>query len=241
MGVYRYLRMNLADLATVRALIIVTLPLGALGAVASQHVPMQWLRIGYGAAMLGVTWILLPRGPAGRAADRPCPCLVNESENATKDCAEKNRRRVHATDGQVYEYCALGLPLQRVFSGFGAALAGMISTGVGEATLPALVRRSRFPVPVAAATSTLVVAGTVVGAAATQLAQLALKGGFAAIPWNLIAWAVPGSIIGAAIGTRFQGKVNERATRIFFSLVFLLMGTTFLLAFTLFAHRFGAT
>jgi hypothetical protein len=48
----------------------------------------------------------------------------------------------------------------------------MISTGVGEATLPGLVRRSRFPLPVAAATSTVVVAGTVAGAASTQWSKL---------------------------------------------------------------------
>lgn len=138
-------------------------------------------------------------------------------------------------------YCPYGLGLQRVFFGVGAFIAGLISTGVGEATLPTLVRRSRFPVPVAAATSTLVVAVTVAGAAITNLAQLAMKGGFAAIPWNLIIWAVPGAFIGAILGTHFQGKVSERASRIFFAALFLLIGAAFLLAFTVFARRFGGS
>ena len=121
----------------------------------------------------------------------------------------------------------------------GALLTGLISTGVGEATLPTLVRRSRFPVPVAAATSTLIVAVTVFAAALAHLVQLAREGGFAAIPWNLIAWGVPGAIIGATIGTHLQGRVSERATRLFFSALFFVIGVTFLLAFTVFASRFS--
>src|SRR5258708_34808845 len=113
---------------------------------------------------------------------------------------------------------------QIVLSGIGAFLAGLISTGVGEATLPTLVRRSRFPVPVAAATSTLVVAATVVGAALTHIVQLAMEGGFGAIPWNLVVWAVPGAFIGAVIGTQLQGKVSEHAARVFFAVLFLGIG-----------------
>jgi uncharacterized membrane protein YfcA len=126
-----------------------------------------------------------------------------------------------------------------VFSGIGAFLTGLISTGVGEATLPTLVRRSRFPVPVAAASSTLVVAATVVGAALTHLVQLANEGGFTAIPWNLIVWGVPGAMIGATAGTHLQGQVSERATRLFFSGLFAAIGVTFLLSFTVFARRFA--
>ena len=44
------------------------------------------------------------------------------------------------------------------------------------------MRRSSFPVPVAAATSTVIVAGTVVGAAATHLIELLKEGGVGAIP-----------------------------------------------------------
>jgi uncharacterized membrane protein YfcA len=123
-------------------------------------------------------------------------------------------------------------------SGVGAFVAGLISTGVGEATLPPLVQRSHFPVPVAAATSTVVVAGTVTGAASTHLIQLVMEGGLSAVPWNLIVWAVPGAVVGASIGTRLQGRVSERAARLFFAALFAAIGISFLLAFTVFAHRF---
>jgi uncharacterized protein len=99
-------------------------------------------------------------------------------------------REIRTAGGHTYAWCAHGLRVQHVLWGMGAFVAGLISTGVGEATLPPLVRRSRFPVAVAAATSTLIVAGTVVGAAATHLVQLVAAGGLAAIPWNLLVWAV---------------------------------------------------
>lgn len=241
-GVYRYLRLRLADLATVRSLVALTLPAGVAGALVGEHIPGQWLRIGYGAAMLGVAWLIGSTGrtaPVGRP-DRPCPCLVCESDFSDPACAGPQQRSVRTSDGHRYEYCATGMGAQRAFSGAGALLAGMISTGVGEATLPTLVRRSRFPVPVAAATSTLVVAGTVVGAALTHLVQLAAGGGLAAIPWNLILWAVPGAVVGALLGTRFQGRISEQLTRRFFAWLFVAIGAAFLLAFTVFDGAFTA-
>jgi len=236
-GVYHYARMRLADLQTARSLIVVTVPLTVAGAVLAHHAPVTLLRLGYGIAMLGVAWLLFRGNKPDRRRVR-CPCVVCESECSTDDCPEGERREIRAADGTTYRWCPGHLGAQRVFSGVGALLTGLMSTGVGEATLPTLVRRSRFPVPVAAATSTLIVAVTVFAAALAHLVQLAREGGFAAIPWNLIVWGVPGAIIGATIGTHLQGRVSERATRLFFSTLFLVIGVTFLLAFTVFAGRF---
>jgi uncharacterized membrane protein YfcA len=240
-GVYQYRRLHLADVETVRSLLVITVPLALAGAVLAYHASVTLLRLAYGVAMLGVAWLLVRDGEQepGPRARVPCPCLVCESECATEDCHEGQRRELHAANGATYRWCPHYLGAQRVFSGIGALLTGLISTGVGEATLPTLVRRSRFPVPVAAATSTFVVAGTVVVAALAHLVQLAREGGFAAIPWNLIVWGVPGAIIGATLGTHLQGRVSERATRRFFSGLFLAIGVTFLLAFTVFARRFA--
>lgn len=249
-GLYRYLSLRLVDLPTAKSLILVTLPLGAAGSLAARWVPVDVLRIGYGVAMLGLAWLLVsdrPSKPAdapdGAASPRdnlvPEPAVVADSEHVHTDCPAGDHREISSARGHVYRYCAHGLRLQRAFSGAGAVVAGMISTGVGEATLPPLVRRSCFPVPVAAATSTVVVAGTVAGAAATHLITLVVQGGIAAIPWNLIVWAVPGAVTGAFIGTRLQGRVNEHAARLFFSALFTAIGIAFLLAFTVFKHRFG--
>ena len=243
MGVYRYLHLGLVDTRTARYLIAVTLPFGALGALAAPQVPEQALRLGYGAAMVMLAGAMARElrrhaGAGARAAD---PLAVAETQGTGRrrtagvplgSRSRAGMRELVSQDGRRYAYQAHGLPGQRVYSGVGAFAAGLISTGVGEATMPTLVRRSRFPVAVAAATSTVVVAGTVVGAASTHTVQLIVEGGFSAVPWNLIIWAVPGALIGAGIGTRLQGRINERTAKMFFTGLFLAIGVTFLLAFT---------
>jgi uncharacterized protein len=262
-GLYRYLKLRLVDIQTAKSMILITLPLGAVGSILALYVPVTVLKIGYGVAMLGLAYLLLSDQPEparagapisqpvegaagdvhgavlGRADQPPAVLIVAESEHVHAACSTGVHRLIVAAGGRVYDFCAHGLKLQRFLSGAGALVAGMISTGVGEATLPPLVRRSRFPVPVAAATSTVVVAGTVAGAATTHLVELLREGGVAAIPWNLIVWAVPGSVIGAFIGTRFQGKVSEKVARRFFTGLFAAIGVAFLLAFTVFARRFA--
>jgi uncharacterized protein len=261
-GLYRYLKLRLVDVQTAKSMILVTLPLGAAGSILALYVPVTVLKIGYGVAMLGLAYLLLSDQPepapagapiaqpvggaagdvdgavVGRPDQPPAVLIVAESEHVHAGCSTGQHRRIVAAGGRVYDFCAHGLKLQRFLSGAGALVAGMISTGVGEATLPPLVRRSRFPVPVAAATSTVIVAGTVAGAATTHLVELLREGGVGAIPWNLIVWAVPGSVIGAFVGTRFQGKVSEKVARRFFAGLFAAIGVAFLLAFTLFARRF---
>lgn len=221
MGVYRYIHFRLVDTRTALFLIIATLPLGALGAIAAPRVPAQGLRLGYGVAMVLLAVVLaaeLRRPIARREVSHEistvggAPRLATgsyEAEQSADHPCSGDLREITARAGTRYTYCARGLREQRWISGTGAFLAGLISTGVGEATMPTLVRRSRFPIPVAAATSTVVVAGTVVGAASTHAVQLILEGGFAAVPWNLIVWAVPGALIGATVGTRLQGHVTN--------------------------------
>ncbi len=256
-GLYRYFRLRLVDSATAWRLIALTLPLGMLGALASAQAPVQALRLGYGVAMVGLALLLVREaqpaetdvaaattGAPGLAGVPDCGAAPGAAFAPTLDtahppCPLGTARQVTATDGTTYVYCAHGLRGQQLLSGIGAFFAGLISTGVGEATLPGLVRRSHFPIAVAAATSTVVVAGTVVGAALTHMVQLAADGGFSAIPWNLIIWAVPGAVLGAVLGTGLQGKVSPRVTRWFFSGLFLTIGVTFLLAFTVFKSHFG--
>lgn len=254
-GLYRYLRMRLVDVQTAKSIILVTLPMGALGAIVARHAPIEALRLGYGVAMLGLAWMLLtskdeePSGEPlqgttlgsldGSGSKQPAPLLVRDSDTSHLHCGRGEDREIRAASGRIYRYCAHGLGAQRALSGAGAIVAGLISTGVGEATLPPLVRRSHFPVPVAGATSTAIVAGTVAGAAATHLVQLGMEGGLTAIPWNLIVWAVPGAIVGAFIGTRLQGHISERVARRFFAGLFAAVGIAFLLAFTVFVHQFG--
>lgn len=220
-GVYRYVRRGLVDAAAARRLAAVTVPAGIAGALAARWVAPEVLRLAYGVAMVGLAVLLASESPRdGPGGDRG------------PDGARAAVRELATRTGEVYRYAPTGLGGQRILSGLGAVLAGLISTGVGEATLPGLVRRSGFPVPVAAATSTVVVAATVVGASLTHLVQVARAGGVGAIPWALIGWAVPGAVLGAVAGTHLQGRVPERAARQFFAVLFAAIGVVFVLAVT---------
>jgi uncharacterized membrane protein YfcA len=245
-GVYRYVRRRLVDTRTAWTIVRVALPLAILGSLLARMAPEQLLRLGYGVAMLGLAYLLV-RAPADEHTSSPVPQLTAVGAVARSalpavpdgDGDGRGRRRITDDAGHTYTYVASGLGLQRVFSGAGAFLAGMISTGVGEATLPGLVRRSGFPVPVAAATSTVIVATAVLGASLTHGALIAQEGGLSAIPWDLVVWAVPGAVAGAFLGTRMQGRISEDASRRFFSVLFALIGITFLVAFTVFRERFS--
>jgi hypothetical protein len=234
-GVYRYLARGIVDTQTARTLVVVTVPAAVIGALAARWVPGQALRLIYGVAMLAVAGIMTRHllVPARRLAGiRASAAEASPPAPPDQPCRDADAARtVRTADGAVYHYCADGLMGQRVLSGLGAVFAGLVSTGVGEATLPALTGRSRFPVPVAAATSTVVVASTVVGAAVTHLVRLARDGGLAAIPWNLLVWAVPGAIIGAVIGTALQGRIPARAAQAFFAGLFALIGVVFVAVF----------
>jgi uncharacterized membrane protein YfcA len=135
--------------------------------------------------------------------------------------------------------CAHGLRLQRPISGLGAFMTGLISTGVGELTSPLLIVRSGFPVPIAAATSIILVAVADISAVLTHFTQFVMREGVGAIPWNLIVWGVPGMATGAFLGSHLQGRVSEHASRRFFAGLFVDIGITFS-AFTLFSGSSNA-
>lgn len=209
-GVAGYARRRLPDYGFVRLLLVIALPAGAAGAVLARHSPTTVLRALYGLLMLGVAvllWTYRPVEGVGAGGDE---------------------RVIVTREGRRYSYRPRGRRLTLALTGGGGLLAGLISTGIGEVTMPNLVRRVGMPVPVAAATSVMVVAATVVGAAATHAVQLVLEGGLAAIPWNLIVWAVPGAVVGAQIGARLQGRVPERASNRFFAVLFTAIGIAFL-------------
>jgi hypothetical protein len=80
-----------------------------------------------------------------------------------------------------------------VLSRLGGVFAGLVSTGVGEATLPAFTVRSRFPVPVAAATST-----ALQGRVPARAAQAFFAGRFALIGVVFVA------VFGFGVGARLM-------------------------------------
>jgi uncharacterized membrane protein YfcA len=113
-------------------------------------------------------------------------------------------------------------PGSYALTSIGAFLTGMVSVGIGEVTISQLTHK-RVPIAVAAATSVLVVILTIVFATVTLFAELIQGGGWAAIPWNLLVYDVPGVLIGGQIGPRLQGLVPQHQMRRAISVLFVIL------------------
>ena len=234
-GVLGYWLRRLPDFSLAGRLLLVTVPVGITGAIVAGRAPGDALRLIYGLLMFAVAALLLAEARERLRRAGP-PAITGGAPEAEEMGGEW--REIVSSDGRRFTYRVSGVPSAMALSGSGAFLAGLVSTGVGEATMPNLVRRMRVPVAVAAATSTTVVAGTVVGTAIAHLIQLTIDGGLEATPWNLVVWAVPGALLGAQIGSRLQGRFDEGRTAAFFGALFLLIGLSFVLMVTVLGARF---
>jgi uncharacterized protein len=105
---------------------------------------------------------------------------------------------------------------------------GLVSVGLGELLMPNLVKRCKIPVAVSAATSVFVIAVTVLSGSVTAILALIQRGGLDSVPWGLIAYTVPGAIIGGQLGSRFQGTLSAATTERIIATLFAVVGVAFL-------------
>ena len=175
------------------------------------------------AVLMAILSVILLRRPASAEGK---PTIGAEARSAGAASA-REVRELKARDGTTYRYAAPRQGLGAAATGIGALLTGMVSVGIGEVIMPQLLKRHRVPLPVAAATSVLIVISTVTAASFTQVLALIGQGGIAAVPWNLVMYTIPGVIIGGQIGPRVQGKVSQttmvRAIALLFALICVAM------------------
>jgi len=120
----------------------------------------------------------------------------------------------------------LSLPQMGLAGGIGGLFTGIVSAGVGEATIPVLSRRG-LPMPVVSATATVLVAATVGAAIVATAVRLASVGTLGALAWPVIAWGTPGAVLGEELAVRSQGRIPERPVRVFFGGPFLVIAGAF--------------
>ena len=138
-----------------------------------------------------------------------------------------------AASGTTYKFLPPSKNLPSTLVTFvGGTLTGLLGVGVGEVVLPQLVRGSCMGLPLAAGTSVAIVVSTAAVAAIVQFSELAQATGGSVldtIPWSLVAFTIPGVIIGGQIAPfiasreLFEDETIER----FASLVFLFIGLLF--------------
>lgn len=223
-GFIGYRRRGLIDYKSALPFIAVAVPIAILGALLSQSVDANLLKGTY-AVLMAILSVILLRRPASVEGT---PTIGAEARSAGAAGAPEVRE-LEARDGTRYRYAAPRQGLGAVATGIGALLTGMVSVGIGEVIMGQLVKRHRVPLPVAAATSVLIVIATVTAASLAQVTALIAEGGVEAVPWNLVMYTIPGVIIGGQIGPRAQGKVSQktmvRAIAFLFALICVAMAS----------------
>ncbi len=225
-GVIGYLRRGLVDLKTYKALVWIAVPVAALAGFISQEIDPNVLKTIYGVLMFPLAVVLWRQAAEqlrpGSRHPKPRYAPIEEQD--------PELTRVVDRDGNVYEWRTCNRGAGRVLTAFGATMAGLVSTGIGEIEMPQLVKRCRVPLAVAAGTSILIVASTVLGASVAHIARLVGEDGIDAVPWNLVVYTVPGAVIGGQIGARLQGSISPKLMERSMATLFVVIGALFLVS-----------
>lgn len=227
-GFIGYYRKRLIDFRVGWAFIIWAVPVAVAGAVLLilNVFAAVWLQLIYGLMMVFVAWILFQ-------GHGPEEILEIEGERQKKGlfqlpARDGEQRTLTDSAGNDHAYSFHRPRWGTLPLGLGGFLTGLVGVGIGEVTIPLLVRRYRFPVAVAAATSIFIVIVTVMSASFAQIIGLLNKGGINAIPWHLVMYTVPAVIIGGQIGPRLQGVVPARTVERAIGVLFSIIAAAFL-------------
>ena len=113
-----------------------------------------------------------------------------------------------------------------MFAAIGGAFLGMISVGLAELQEYQLVARCKVPTPVAIATSVFVVVITVLVASAGHFYEFFKEGPeIMNQVLNIVAFTIPGVIIGGQIGPKLQKVVPEDKMKVSISFLFIIVGS----------------
>jgi len=189
-GLVNYVRQDVVDYATAKWLLLGAVPTVAVGAVAAHYVDPTLLKLAFGGGLvlLGGFLSLYPSPEECEPGERESEYLRERTERNTETVIE-------ARDGAVYRYTTCWRPPGVLLSGVGGFVTGLISAGLPEVVTTQLVVRCRLPPRVAVATSVFVLAvAASVGAAIHVLSATPV--------WYVVAWSVPGVLLGGTVGTR---------------------------------------
>jgi uncharacterized membrane protein YfcA len=226
-GFVGYFRKQLIDFRVARALIVFAVPAGIVGALLSHLANPEHLKLGYGILMVLLAYILF-RGHGPEESETGQPMSGFWAKWLDRSGYKVEERRTTDREGTVYVYEFHRPKKGTVALGLGGFLTGLLSVGIGEVVMPLLIRRYRFPVPVAAATSILVVIVTVMSASFTHISTMIAEGGLNAVPWNVVCYTIPAVVIGGQIGPRLQGKVSSKTMEIVIAWLFVAIGAAML-------------
>jgi uncharacterized membrane protein YfcA len=222
-GLRSYVKQRVVDFQTAKLLLLVAVPAVVVGALAAHVVPTTILKAIFGVGLLLLGGFLV-------YYDSPEQCEPGECEG--EFLREKNTGRgtttIEAADGETFTYDTCWRPPGMALSTVGAFVTGLISAGLPEIVTTQLIVRCRIPPRVAVATSVFVLAiAATAGAIVHALTATPV--------WYVVAWSIPGVVVGGTIGTRagkyVPSELMETGLGVVFGVVGLIvLATEFLVA-----------
>jgi hypothetical protein len=140
-----------------------------------------------------------------------------EGEYLSEKNTGQGATTITAADGESYTYDTCWRPPGVGLSTVGGFITGLISAGLPEVVTTQLIVRCRLPPRVAVATSVFTLG---IAAAAGSVVH-ALS---ASPVWYIVAWSIPGVIIGGTVGTRVGKYVPSDLMELGLGVVFSLVG-----------------
>lgn len=209
-GVTAYVRRKLIDYRLATQLLIVAVPLAALGAYFAGQVSSVILKSIFGVGLLAIGAMFL-RKPT------PIQVAIHADTRA--------QRKLVASDGQEFRYTAPNQAEAMALSSASGLCMGLIGSGQGELYAYFLLRRSRIPSQVAAATSAFVVALTALTASLGYAVHFVRSGGDVLTQvQSLVVYTVPGVIIGGQLGPLLAARLDTHKVERLLAIIFIAVG-----------------
>jgi hypothetical protein len=215
-GLLNYVRQRVVDYATARWLLVGAVPAVVVGALVAHLVPTALLTVAFGVGLLVLGGFLVYYDPPGEQTPggREGPYLAERN-------AGRGTTTIETADGERYSYDTCWRPPGVGLATVGGFVTGLISAGLPEITTTQLIVRCRLPPRVAVATSVFVLAVAAVAGAAVHA--------LAATPaWFVVAWSIPGVLVGGTVGTRVGKHVPSEVMEPALGAVFALVGVVVL-------------
>jgi len=212
-GLVRYWYRGLIDVNLAKRLLMVSVPLAITGSIVAQYLTIEPFKIFYALLMFSLAFLLIYNQKRIRNSmkkhfpsfDESITNQISFSKIQKNDC-KKNR----------------------LVAGIGGMLTGITSVGIGEFIMPQLFKSCKISIPIAAATSVLVVLVTVIAASLTHVLFLISNEGFDSIPWDLLVYTIPGIIIGGQIGAKIQKDALSEKIKKLIPVLFVIIGISML-------------
>ena len=220
-GLRSYVKQDIVDYATAKYLLAGAVPAVVCGAIAAHYIKPRLLKLAFGVGLVLLGGFLLYYEPPDRSVPGSAEGAFLEAKNT-----DSGTTTIEATDGETFTYDTCWRPPGVALSTVGGFVTGLISAGLPEIVTTQLIIRCRLPPRVAVATSVFVLAiAAAAGAAVHALTATPV--------WFVVAWSVPGVLIGGTVGTRvgryLPSELMETGLGVVFGIVGLIVLATELL------------